>query len=113
MTVQSKVGSRTISWSIAAALIVILTAVVLVATRSANRSRHHRQQIAAAKYARVNVGMSPAQVRHVFGRRPEERGATKSPGFLEECWTYLQSDVQTYRVCFQHGRVTRKLRLPD
>jgi hypothetical protein len=100
-----------VQWGVAAALIISISVVVTVATHASNRSQQHQRQIAAAKYGRVKIGMSPAQVRQLFGGRPEEIGTAKAPGFFEECWTYDQTDGPYTQVCFQHGRVTRKLRL--
>jgi hypothetical protein len=100
---------RTIRWGIAAALIIVVATSVVVATRTADRTSRHRREIAAANYARVKIGMSRAQVRHILGRRPQETGTTKAPGYFEECWAYDQVDGPRYQVCFQRGEVSRKL----
>lgn len=98
-------------WGVAAALIIGIAVVVNVATRASSRTQQHQRQIAAANYARVKTGFSHAQVRQVFGGHPEEIGTARAPGFFEECWTYDQAAGPDYQVCFQHGRVTRKVRL--
>src|SRR5438876_12263855 len=57
---------RTVRWSIAAALCIALAVLVTLAIRAADRNVQHRRASAAAKYARITIGMSRAQVRNVL-----------------------------------------------
>jgi len=105
----AKASRRLIGLGTAAALIIALAFVIVAATGAASRSEHHQRRVADATFARVTVGMSPAQVRKPFGSRPVAVGTAESVGFAETCWTYERAGAD-YDICFQHGRVTSKAR---
>jgi hypothetical protein len=100
---------RGFRWGVAVALIIALGFVITVAIRAAVRSDNHQRQVADAKFASIRVGMSPARVRDLFGSRPPVISTSKSTDFAETCWTY-ESPGTEYDICFQHRRVTSKVR---